>query len=391
MRAVLARLLELAYGCSLEVLEGLPYALEMALARGELDILVGVSSSSASLPLREALAAGELTPMSVLYQQQAGFFVSEAVLASLTEGQVNDLAQRLLLRAANAEITDATFGSTTASSGSAGSDSDVTAATVQDMVQDTVQDTEATTAPSLPTTFVNCPLSWQCHDINVSKLALYGLDVSVITPDNAVAVVASLQTAQAEGRPWLGFLWTPSWLVPTFALGQLAEPVYSDACWQADQACAYPADAVLALWRPEFAAQLPADMRLFFEQIQFAAVLSELLAFRQQALVAAAADVSAEDTLNETVDYFFRNYPEQWQGWLEPEVATRVRSLIQADTNSQNPTSQDPTPDGGNGENAENAVNDDANNPASNPIIDPASEDAGDDVNENTGAEGAAD
>lgn len=430
MRAVMARLLELAYGCSVEVLEGLPYALEMALVRGELDVLVGVSSTTASTPVRDALAAGDVAPMSVLYQQQAGFFVSEALFASLNDGQISDLAQRLAARApiaATPQATDTVDGAVndavdnaldnavtastpaetpvmstqetpgattetatvTTTETTTGSETETTTgsdAAVTDEINDTAssnvpattteaeataadtaadaavaEDTEATpdassgatavmdasdtntnadtnTETSLPDVFVNCPVSWQCHDINLTKLAAYGLDIAVATPDNAAAVVASLQAAQAEGRPWLGFLWTPSWLPPTFALERLSEPAYSDTCWQADRMCAYPADDVLALWRTDVSGQLPEDMRVFLEQVQFASVLSELLAFQQQAIN--AADVPTE-TIDATVTYFLRNYPDLWQGWLEPEVVARVNRLIRADTSDAAPTPED--------------------------------------------------
>jgi ABC-type proline/glycine betaine transport system substrate-binding protein len=414
MRAVMARLLELAYGCSVEVLEGLPYALEMALVRGELDVLVGVSSTTASTPVRDALAAGDVASMSVLYQQQAGFFVSEALFASLNDGQISDLAQRLAARApvaatpqatdtvdgavndavdnavtastpaetpvtstqetpgatietttSDVAVTDETNDTASSNVPATTTEADATAAdTAADTEADTVvaEDTEATpdvssdaTAAmdasdtnatnadtnietSLPDMFVNCPVSWQCHDINLTKLAAYGLDITVATPDNAAAVVASLQAAQAEGRPWLGFLWTPSWLPPTFALERLSEPAYSDTCWQADRMCAYPADDVLALWRTDVSGQLPEDMRVFLEQVQFASVLSELLAFQQQAIN--AADVPTE-TIDATVTYFLRNYPDLWQGWLEPEVVARVNRLIRADTSDAAPTPED--------------------------------------------------
>ena len=215
---------------------------------------------------------------------------------------------------------------------------------------------EASIATSLPTAFVNCPVSWQCHDINLTKLVAYGLDIAVATPDNAAAVVASLQAAQAEGKPWLGFLWTPSWLPPTFALERLSEPTYSDTCWQADRMCAYPADEVLALWRTDVSRQLPEDMRVFLEQVQFASVLSELLAFQQQAV--SAADTPAEETASATVTYFLRNYPDLWQGWLEPTVVARVNRLIRTDASDAAPTPED------------NSDNNDAADPANEEAVD---------------------
>ena len=390
MTGVLSRLLELAYGCPVEVLETLPHSLEMALVRGDIDVLIGVSSVSASTPLRDALAAGDVATANILYQQQAGFFVSEIVYASLAEGQVSELVQHLLRNASSVDanvvnptalnptalnpaeaapgvsteaaasaaerVPDETGETNTPANEATSSDTAVNSAiTSTTGVEDDANTTEATTESAsdatsavannmqeatsgaavvdllstLPSAFVNCPTRWQCHEINANKLTAYGFDMSVTTPESAAAVVATLQAAQREQQPWFGFLWTPSWLVPTFSLVRLVEPAYSDTCWQADRACAYPADDVLVLWRPEFAAQLPEDMHIFLEQMQFASVLSELLAVQQQAM-SNDATATAEDTINLAVAHFLRTYPEQWQAWLEPAVAARVDGAIQS-------------------------------------------------------------
>lgn len=430
MTGVLSSLLELAYGCPVEVLEGLPSSLELALVRGEIHMLIGVSSVSAGTPLREALAAGNVATANVLYRQQAGFFISETVYASLAEGQVSELAQRLLLSVPSADASDATStavlsadvlsadvlgadvlsddvlsddvsvanpaapdaaagialrtaestpettGETNTVAGAATTNAsgEVTATEVASNPEGDTSTTEASTdatnvtsatsttsavadgaqeavsvataADLLPEAFVNCPPQWQCHEINISKLTAYGFDMSVATPESAAAVVATLQTAQRNQQPWFGFLWTPSWLVPTFSLVRLAEPPYSDACWQADdRACAYPADEVLALWRPEFAAQLPEDMRVLLEQMQFENVLSELLAVQQQAM-SNATDATTEDAINTAVAHFLRNYPQQWQAWLEPAVAARVNNALQSsvpNADAQTTTDQDAT------------------------------------------------
>lgn len=414
MRATLSRLLEHAYGCEVEVLEGLPQVLEMALLRGELDVLLGVSSETMSTQLRDALATGELSA-NLLYQQQAGFFISEGVVASLDAGRVSDLAQALNPNVTSdgsstaldiAEVMNADATSTepapaeTAEADAANANGETAAdGTVNEEAVSTngvniaesaaetpletstetsemTSDTPASATPAdasvpidpsdpaaptlpptlpnavvLPNVFINCPLSWQCYDTNVLKLAAYGFDVQVVTPENASAVSASLQAAQAEQRPWFGFLWTPSWLVPTFSLVRLDETPYSDACWQADRACAYPADDVLLVWRADAAAQLPEDMRMFVQRLQFADVMSALLAVQQQGVPGvASSDMTPEDRLNATVTYFLQTYPEVWQGWLEPAAAARVSTILAVNTPNQ--TSTDNT-----SENTDEAIN----------------------------------
>jgi len=408
LREVLGRVLEHAYGCAIEPRDGLPQALEMALVRGELDLLVGVSSVTASMPLRDALAAGGLSS-SVLYQQQAGFFVSETVVADVASRQMSDVVQRFVVERvpadnnpaspsaadtnspANINLSDAVDASTanpdenppaanvavadTAAPSveeTPNTDPAVTDTSVTDPAITDASTTDASTtdlaaqnegvASALPRAFVNCPSSWQCHDINLTKLAVYGADMVVVTPERAADVVASLQAAQSAQQPWFGFLWTPSWLVPTFALERLDEPAYSDACWQADRACAYPATDVLAVWRTDVAAQLPEDMRLLLSRLQVADAMSELLAFQQQTALVAAETAEAEDILDETVTYFLRNYPAVWQAWLEPPAAARVSRVLAVN----NPTPSDaptdtPETDTSNTDTRDTDTNDGAN------------------------------
>ena len=95
--------------------------------------------------------------------------------------------------------------------------------------------------------YYNCPVGWQCEEINTDKLATYGLDISFTNfrPEDSGALVSSLRAAYERGEPWLGYYWWPTWVLGSFDMVVITEPEYSEDCWvDGNRGCAYPTSPV---------------------------------------------------------------------------------------------------------------------------------------------------
>ena len=91
--------------------------------------------------------------------------------------------------------------------------------------------------------YYNCVIGWQCELINNDKMATYGLDehFTNFKPGTGVALAASLIGAYEKGQPWLGYYWSPTWVLGTYDMVVLEEPAFSDDCWvDGDRGCAFP-------------------------------------------------------------------------------------------------------------------------------------------------------
>jgi ABC-type proline/glycine betaine transport system substrate-binding protein len=311
INAIVSYLLSEGYGCSVEQRNGLPEALELALVRGELDILLGASSQYASLSFTSSLADGTLVTLATLYARQDGFYISRDLLLAIVSLQDGvPPAETLTV----ADVAVWFTGQTPVSS------------TPADATSTTSSETPSATPSEIPAAFqqlafVNCSTSWLCYDINLTKLAAYDINMAVLAPASASEVVSSLQTAQASGTPWFGFAWSPSWLVHTYDLVRLEEPPFTEECWQSNQACNYPTNPALTVTTASFAEQLPEDLINLFGNLQFEAdVLSDLLSHNQGGGV----------SVDETRDYFLRTYPEVWQAWLSVDASARVQAGLEA-------------------------------------------------------------
>ncbi len=183
--------------------------------------------------------------------------------------------------------------------------------------------------------FINCPIGWQCQQINRIKLEAYGLsDYYNISESTAGALDAALAGAQLKREPIVGYYWAPTALMGMYDWYVLEEPEYSDAVWDMilkavddddlrplDEACAYeavsPRNIVWAGLRekaPDAVAMLD-KMNIGLEQTNRAS--------------AWVKDNEVEDWEKAAV-WYMREYESRWKGWITAEAFTKVKAALDA-------------------------------------------------------------
>lgn len=169
--------------------------------------------------------------------------------------------------------------------------------------------------------FYNAPNGWVVHDLNLEKLAAYGLlDTFVpFDPGSDAALVASMAAAYERGQPWVGYYWEPTWVMGLYDMTLLEEPPYSDACWETDKACAFkPAEVLIGAHKP-FVDQHPEIAEFLNNYETTLAQNNDVLAYMQ------AHGATAE----EAALYFLRTYEDVWTAWVPADVAERVRAALE--------------------------------------------------------------
>lgn len=180
--------------------------------------------------------------------------------------------------------------------------------------------------------FYNCIAGWQCELTNSKKLHAYGLDAHFTNfrPGTGAALDAAILSALKRRRPVLFYYWGPTWLLGQIGeqVVMLDEPPYDAATWQAlmdlkdprdaRQATAYPVVEVRIGANKAFVDRAP-RIRAFLQRYRTSgALVSEALAHLQR------TRGSADDAARE----FLRRHPRVWQGWVDAEVAQRVRAAL---------------------------------------------------------------
>ncbi len=172
---------------------------------------------------------------------------------------------------------------------------------------------------------------WEAERINEAKFAYYELDeyYNRFLPGSGAALDTSLLTAYEQGEPWLGYMWTPTWIAGQLDITLLEEPEYTDECW------AEIADAVDEGRTPETACAWPITEAVIAANSAFAEEAPDIVAFLEQfstneTHISEALSYMAENDVgpDEAAHWFLEEYEDLWSDWVPEDVADRVRDAI---------------------------------------------------------------
>lgn len=167
---------------------------------------------------------------------------------------------------------------------------------------------------------IGCIPGWACEMVNEEKLVGYGLGdhVEIINPGSGTALDAAINGAFEKNEDLLFYYWGPTQISAEKDLRILEEPAYSEACFEADKACAYPVASVLVAINTSLKEDAP-DVVEFLRKYDFTA----------------AAQVAAESYMGETgaefdevAAWFLKNNEKFWTPFVTSDAADKVRDAL---------------------------------------------------------------
>ena len=181
--------------------------------------------------------------------------------------------------------------------------------------------------------FINCPIGWQCAEINRAKIQAYGLDefYNIKSGGTAAALDAALVGAQKKGKAVFGYYWAPTSIMGAFEWTVLEEPPYTDSCWEEvskgqnddtyipKEACAYetlPIDKAVHKGLLEKAPDVVAMMRKMNVGLQPINV------------TAAYTVENFETQWDKAAIYYLQNYEDRWTTWMPAENVKKVKEAL---------------------------------------------------------------
>ena len=181
--------------------------------------------------------------------------------------------------------------------------------------------------------FHNCPIGWQCAEINRAKIQAYGLDefFNIISGGSGAALDAALAGAQKKNKPVFGYYWAPTSIMGAYEWTVLEEPAYSAACWEEvakgqddasytpKQACAYET--------------LPVDKAVHKNMLEKAPDVVEMMKKMNIGLqpinvTAAYTGENFEGQWDKAAYYYLQNYEDRWTTWMPAENAKKVKAAL---------------------------------------------------------------
>jgi ABC-type proline/glycine betaine transport system substrate-binding protein len=169
--------------------------------------------------------------------------------------------------------------------------------------------------------FYNCIIGWQCELINNDKMATYGLDehFTNFRPGTSAALASSLIGAYEKGEPWLGYYWSPTWVLGAYDMVVIKEPAYSDECWvDGDRGCAFPTSVLHVAVSKDFSEIASEEIIDFLDA--YAITLRQLSPYLKM--------MSEEVDTADAARRFLEAETDVWTAWVSDEVAGRVQAAL---------------------------------------------------------------
>ncbi|PKB81517.1 MAG: hypothetical protein BZY88_06245 [SAR202 cluster bacterium Io17-Chloro-G9] len=183
--------------------------------------------------------------------------------------------------------------------------------------------------------FHNCPIGWQCAEINRAKIQAYGLDefFNIKSGGSQAALDAALVGGQKKTEPVFGYYWAPTSIMGAYEWTVLEEPAYTAACWEevakgqadasytATEACAYET--------------LPIDKGMHKDLADKAPDVVEMLRKMNVGLepinktAAWAVEAEINDDWEKAAVYYLQTFEDRWSTWMPDDNFEKVKDALE--------------------------------------------------------------
>jgi len=189
-------------------------------------------------------------------------------------------------------------------------------------VEDIPQYWELFKDPEDPTKgrFINSIPGWLCTEINSEKLKTYGLDeyFTDFLAGSDAALSGSMAAAYEKHEPWLGYYWSPTWILGKLDMTPIEEPSFDASLWGTTYGCAFPPTHVNIAVNTSLLDSAPDIVEFLRNYETTAAMTNKVLAYMQE----------SGATTEEAAIYFLQEYESLWTQWVSTDVASKVKAAL---------------------------------------------------------------
>lgn len=174
--------------------------------------------------------------------------------------------------------------------------------------------------PSGKPRIVGSPPGWEVDKILGQKVKTYGLDkqFEYFHPGSQTALTTSLSKAYEAGEPWVGYYWTPTWVMGKYDMTLLKEDEYSDEKWNNGYACEFPSNQVVTAVTDSLEDKAPKVVEFLNNYKTSSSLTNEGLLYMQK------NDAGAE----EAAKWWLKQHEDLWAKWVPEDVAKKVKKAL---------------------------------------------------------------
>ncbi|MBO8157530.1 MAG: ABC transporter substrate-binding protein [Bacillaceae bacterium] len=280
-------IIEEGYGYSTEVVTGSTPVTFTSHREGDIQVYMEVWTDNIKEAYQEAMDEGDIVEVSTNFDDNVqGLFVPTYVIEGDPERGIEPVAPDLK--------------------------------TVKDLAKyaDVFQDPEDPNKGRI----VGAPTGWAVDEILSTKVETYGLDehYNYISPGSDSALVSSLAAAYKDGKPWVGYYWSPTWVTALYDLTILEDEPYDPEIWEKNRGTEFPPNKVTVTVHKDLPEQAP-EVVDFLENYKTSTELTEeALKYLQE----------NETSTEEAAIWWLKQYQDVWTQWVPEDVAEKVKSAL---------------------------------------------------------------
>jgi len=168
--------------------------------------------------------------------------------------------------------------------------------------------------------FVNSVPGWTVTRDNELRFKAYGLNktYNILTPGSDAALAGSMVAAYKKGKPWVGYYWSPTWVLGQLDMTALEQPPYSKEVWENTHECGFTTPVVDIYVNKSMLKRAPDAVEMLKKYETTADMNNRVLAYMQKNKVGT----------EEGAKYFLQNYEVVWTKWVPDDVAKKVKRAL---------------------------------------------------------------
>ncbi|TMN21684.1 ABC transporter substrate-binding protein [Lentibacillus cibarius] len=167
---------------------------------------------------------------------------------------------------------------------------------------------------------IGAPSMWGAAKAFEQKMETYNLSntFKYVDPGSGTGLNVSLTKAYEAGEPWIGYAYSPSWVLGKYDMTLLEEPEYDKETWEKNYGTAFPDQDVPIAINAELAETAPDAVKVLKNYQTSNKLTNEALVYMND------NDANAK----EAATWWMNKHTDIWTEWVPDDVAEEVEKAI---------------------------------------------------------------
>jgi glycine betaine/proline transport system substrate-binding protein len=274
-------ILEHGYGYDTEIVPGQTIPLWQGLKQGDLDLQMEVFPNAQLTAYNEAMAEGSVVKLGESYFTTQGWYVPTYMIEDglLPEGFSTE------------DMPD-----------------------YWELFKDPEDQTKGILYSGVP--------GWEAEKTTTIKFETLGLDeyYNMLPIGSDAALIASMASACEQGKAWLGYYWSPTWVLGVYDMTRITEPIpYDVDLWEPDRACDWSVDISETAANAEWLETADPEIVSFLQKFTTSNEVCNAYMLHMH---------ETGDEAEDTAIWFLEEYESIWTQWVSADVASKVKAAL---------------------------------------------------------------